>query len=105
MPHPCAPLSHPYAALIPLSNPPTPPLLSHATQAGALQLHGSATALPWRGQYLALFHTVSAGAGARGAYTSFAYTFSAEPPFAITGVSRALPLARLLPSHHPALVT
>ena len=57
-------------------------------------LDGSATALPWRDQYLALFHTVSVGAGASGAYTSFAYTFSAEPPFAITGVSRALPLVR-----------
>jgi hypothetical protein len=70
------------------------PVLSRATQADALKLHGSATALPWRDQYLALFHTVSVGAGASGAYTSFAYTFSAEPPFAITGVSRALPLVR-----------
>ena len=78
-------------------------VVPHTRQADALKLHGSATALPWRDDhYLALFHTVSVGAGARGAYTSFAYTFSAEPPFAITGVSRALPLARLLRSYHPA---
>ena len=70
------------------------PVAALAAQADALKLHGSATALPWRGdQYLALFHTVSVGAGASGAYTSFAYTFSADPPFAITSVSRALPLA------------
>ena len=28
-----------------------------------------------------------------GEYTSFAYTFDAEPPFAVTAVSRPLPLA------------
>ena len=77
-------------------------VVPHTPQADALKLHGSATALPWRDDhYLALFHTVSVGAGASGAYTSFAYTFSAEPPFAITGVSRALPLVRMLPSYHP----
>ena len=54
--------------------------------AAGLKLHGSATAVPFKGAYLALMHTVDA----QNTYTTFAYTFEAEPPFAPTAVSRPL---------------
>ena len=68
------------------------PMAALAATAG-LRLHGSGTAVRWGADgasYLATFHTV----GAAGEYTSFAYTFDAEPPFAVTAVSRPLPPRR-----------
>ena len=67
------------------------PMAALAATAG-LRLHGSGTAVRWGddgASYLATFHTVSES----GEYTSFAYTFDSEPPFAVTAVSRPLPLA------------
>ena len=55
---------------------------------GTHQLHGSATAVLVNGSYLALFHTIDAD----GMYATMLYTFAADPPFAVTAVSRPLPL-------------
>ena len=51
----------------------------------------SATAVQWSGgTYLALMHTLKDSR-----YTTFAYKFSAEPPFEPVAVSRPLPLQTL----------
>jgi len=73
-----------------------PPMWSTSTYAPLQELaetrrydiHGSATAVMYNGSYLALFHTVDAS----DRYQTMAYKFQAEPPFAITAVSRPLPL-------------
>jgi len=59
--------------------------------ATAVDVRGSATAIPWRNgtAYLALLHTKNSAGG----YTTMAYTFAAKPPFAVTAVSRPVPLA------------
>jgi hypothetical protein len=61
------------------------------TEGGEVAVHGSATAIPWRNgtAYLALLHTK----GRSNKYTTMAYTFQAQPPFAVMAVSRPLPLA------------
>ena len=65
--------------------------LSALAATGEVFLHGSASAIPYGDDtYLALFH--SREAGSSGAYTTFAYTFASSPPFAVTAVSRPLPL-------------
>jgi hypothetical protein len=59
--------------------------------AEGVDVRGSASAIPWRNgtAYLALFHTKNSA----GRYTTMAYTFAAEQPFAVTAVSRPIPLA------------
>jgi hypothetical protein len=59
--------------------------------ADGVEVRGSATAIPWRNgsAYLALLHTKNSA----GRYTTMAYTFAAQPPFAVTAVSRPVPLA------------
>jgi hypothetical protein len=56
-----------------------------------LDVRGSASAIPWLNgtAYLALFHTKNKA----GRYTTMAYTFAAEQPFAVIAVSRPIPFA------------
>jgi hypothetical protein len=65
--------------------------LHRLTEVGDVAVHGSATAIPWRNNtaYLALLHTKDRS----NQYSTMAYTFQAQPPFAVTAVSRPLPLA------------
>lgn len=62
--------------------------LADLAAVGSVQLHGSATAVPFRGEYLALMHAKHSN----GTYTTMAYRFAAAPPFEVTAVSRPLPL-------------
>jgi hypothetical protein len=65
--------------------------LRRLTEGGEVAVHGSATAIPWRNgtAYLALLHTKDRS----NKYSTMAYTFRAQPPFAVTAVSRPLTLA------------
>lgn len=63
------------------------PALRELANAG-YRLHGSATAIEYKGTYVALLHTIDN----LGRYTTMAYRFQPEPPFAITAVSQPLPL-------------
>jgi len=63
------------------------PALKKLAQDGK-RLHGSATAIPYYGAYLALLHSIDSD----GNYETFAYRFEAELPFRILEVSRPLPL-------------
>ena len=54
-----------------------------------MRVHGSGTALKWdENSYLILFHTKDA----LDRYVTLAYLMQAHPPFAVTNVSRPLPL-------------
>jgi len=63
--------------------------LAQLVETGDYRLHGSATAVLYKGAYLALMHTLDT----RGKYVTMAYKFEAKPPFKVTAVSRPLPLA------------
>ncbi len=68
------------------------PVNELARTVGAGNVHGSATAELFgtrADRYLALMHTLDPN---NGMYTTLAYMFDAEPPFAIRAVSRPLPL-------------
>jgi len=60
---------------------------------GGFAIHGSAAAVEWDGGYLAVFHLKKTSGNNSGAYVTMAYTFASTPPFAITNVSRPIPLA------------
>ena len=64
-------------------------LTSLAPEGGAVRLHGSGTSVRWsKDLYLNLFHTKDG----TDRYVTMAYLMSATFPFAITNVSRPLPL-------------
>lgn len=63
--------------------------LAQLVETGDYRLHGSATAVMYKGAYLALMHTLDT----RGKYVTMAYKFEAKPPFKVAAVSRPLPLA------------
>ena len=56
--------------------------------ASEVRLHGSATAVPYGNGFLALMHVLDSSRR----YSTLAYTFEGHPPFAITSVSRPLPV-------------